>query len=149
LCFSLQHPKTTPVQAHFRLDDDTFERQFDTAVLPDELFTHEAHLRLAWIQLERNTPTKAAAKVCTQIQNYASSLGQAGKFHKTLTTASVYVVAHFKEKSKCTSFKDVLTEFPQLNSRFKELLLSHYSQNELHSDKARIKYQEPDLIPFN
>lgn len=137
------------MQAHFKLDDTTFEQQFDNAVLPDALFTHEAHLRLAWIQLERFEIEEAAIRVCEQIQKYASSLGAATKFHKTLSTAAVHVVAHFKQKSQSISFQEVLQEFPRLNEGFKELLLSHYSQDVLFSTEARTHYLEPDLIPFS
>ena len=38
------------MEQHYTLTDNEFEKQFQTSSLDPAIFTHEAHLRLAWIK---------------------------------------------------------------------------------------------------
>ena len=131
------------------LSDSEFELQFAHGSLAPELFTHEAHLRLAWIQLKKYGHEQALANVCGQIRNFDELHGDGTKFHLTLSQAAVRAVEHFRRKSKSDNFQDFLEEFPQLMSRFMELILSHYSAEVLFSDRAKFAYVAPDIEAFD
>jgi len=118
-------------------------------ILDPSLFSHEAHLRLAWIHLRQGEVKNAIVNVTEQIQAFAIRNGAPGKYHETVTVAAVKAVDHFMRRSKEKTFQNFITEFPRLKTEFKSLMDSHYSYNLFTSDVARKEFQEPDLAPFD
>ncbi len=137
------------MEKHFSLSDLVFEKQFENATLDPQLFSHEAHLRLAWIHATKYDLEEAAANVCRQIAQFDSVHGDGNKFHKTLTVAAVKAVWHFIAKSSSGNFKDFITEFPRLKNNFRELIAFHYSWDIFRDAEAKKKFVEPDLLPFD
>lgn len=136
------------MEKHFELNDSEFEQQFENCTLNPELFTHEAHLRLAWIHIKNLGIEKAIATIREQIQKYAASLGANDKYHETITVASIKAVSFFINKSTEISFYDFITKYPQLKTDFKKLLSTHYSTDIFSSETAKKDFIEPDLDPF-
>lgn len=136
------------MEKHRFLNDEVFARQFASADLPPVLFSHEAHLRLAWIYLYEQGPEAGEQTVREQIQHYVGSVGAADKYHETLTIAAVRMVSHFMGRSSAEDFPAFIEEFPRLRTHFRELLAQHYSPDRLHSEEARTQWLAPDLLPF-
>lgn len=137
------------IKSHYELSDQEFETQFTRGDFPPSLFTHEAHLRLAWVYLKKYGVQTAEQKISAQIQQFDQRHGKGDKFHKTLTVAAVKVVHHFMLKSKANAFADFLHEFPRLETSFKALLDQHYSPNIFLEEPAKHYFIEPDLLPFD
>lgn len=137
------------MEKHFELNDVIFEAQFADCTLEPALFSHEAHLRLAWIHLNKYGVDQAIANVCRQIKNYAASLGAPDKYNETVTIAAIRAVYHFMLRSKTDNFQDFIAENPRLKTSFKQLLNSHYSTDIFTSERARREYLEPELLPFD
>lgn len=133
---------------HFDLDDQLFELQFEACALNPDYFTHEAHIRLAWIHLSKYGKEQAIANICEQLFRFVNTLGAVEKYNKTLTVAAVKMVDHFMKKSKSSDFKAFIAEFPRLVYNFKELIEYHYSDAIFNSAAAKEVYQEPDLNDF-
>lgn len=133
---------------HLSLNNNDFDAQFANCILPPELFTHEAHLRLAWIHLDRHGLDLAKENIPLLIQNYVAHLGAQDKYHHTLTVAAVEIVNHFMKISETNNFSDFIAEFPQLKFEFKLLIGCHYSYNIFDSKEAKLRYVEPDYSPF-
>lgn len=133
---------------HWSLSDQEFEFQFETFKLKPGMFSHEAHIRLAYIHIEKYGLEKAERNMCNQIKGYAEFLGGGDKFNETVTIAAVKAVNHFMERSSANNFKGLIAEFPRLITEFKELLGKHYGYNVFADKKAKAQYQEPDLLPF-
>ncbi|MEM8847747.1 MAG: hypothetical protein AAFY00_10520 [Bacteroidota bacterium] len=131
------------------MTDSEFEKQFEEGLLPPELFTHEAHIRLAWIHIGKYGIENAIANIVSQIQSYTLKLGVADKFNTTLTIAAVRAVYHFMLKSNDTDFQDFIQNNPRLKYNFKELMASHYGFDIYSSPLAKQHYLEPDLLPFD
>jgi hypothetical protein len=136
------------METHFELSDAQFAKLFAAGSLDSALFTHEAHLRLAWIHLKRDGLEEAIAQVSSQLLAYVTGLGARDKFNLTLTVAAVRVVDHFMRKSVAESFADFIAEFPRLKTHFKELLGFHYEVDIFSSLEAKERYLEPDLVGF-
>ena len=136
------------MKTHCSLTDDQFLHQLQMATLDVAFFNHEAHLRLAWIQLKRHDNKNAISKTCTLIQNYVQVLGAMDKFNKTLTVAAVEAVAHFMQKTEVRSFEVFIEANPQLTLNFKGLLQTHYSFDIFSSTSAKSDYLAPDLVLF-
>lgn len=133
----------------FQLTDLEFERQFEACEMSSKLFSHEAHLRLAWIHISRYGIENAVSNVQLQIKNYVKHVGAVDKYNATLTIAAVLVVNHFMLKSKAKNFKDFIKEFPRLTHNFRELINTHYGFDVFNSKLAKAEFLEPDLLPFD
>lgn len=136
-------------ETHFNLNDDFFEQQFSTCQLNPELFSHEAHLRLAWIHIHKYGVEQAIKNICEQLPAFVQSVGATGKYNITLTIAAIKAVNHFYNKSLSDNFYDFITAFPRLKYNFKELMGYHYKTDIFKSEQAKKQYVEPDLIPFS
>jgi len=134
---------------HFELNDAEFEVAFSKGTLSPTLFDHEAHLRLAWIHINKYGIDSAIDNICVQLKDYVVQHGVADKFNATVTIAAIRAVYHFKLKSESNNFCDFIQEFPKLKNNFKELLGCHYITDIFNSTAARKNYIEPELLPFD
>lgn len=137
------------MQKHFNLSDSDFKNQFINCELSPDDFSHEAHLRLAWLYINQYGIDKAEKEIQNQLLNFVDFVGAKDKYNMTVTIVAMKVVYHFMLKSQSNNFKDFIIEFPQLNNNFKELIASHYSFDIFNSDKARTEFLAPDLLPFD
>jgi hypothetical protein len=137
------------MEPHFNMTDEHFQQAFENATMDPILFSHEAHLRLAWIHINAFGIDFAIKNVTSQLMNYVTGLGMASKYNETVTIASVRAVYHFMLKSGSDNFKGFIGEFPMLKFNFKELLSQHYGFDVFTSEEARTSFLEPNLLPFD
>lgn len=135
--------------SHYDLNDQDFIADFKSGVLPPACFSHEAHLRLAWLQIRELGIEEAIPVLRQLIIRYVDGLGARDKYHDTLTVAAARTVHHFMLQSSATTFPAFIEAFPRLTADFKGLLACHYSPHALQEPLARTTYQEPDLLPFD
>ena len=129
--------------------DQEFKEQFKNCELNPSDFTHEAHLRLTWIHINKYGIEKAIETIQIQLKSFVNFVGAENKYNTTLTVAASKAVYHFMLKSKADNFKDFIIEFPRLKYNFKELMACHYGFDIFNSIKAKNEFLEPDLIPFD
>lgn len=134
---------------HFQHTDEQFEQQFENCKLSPELFSHEAHLRLAWIHITKYGIDDALENIQIQLKTYVKHLSAEDKYNKTVTIAAVKAVYHFVLKSKSDNFKNFIVEFPRLKNNFKGLMDSHYGVDIFNSEEAKKEYIRPDILPFD
>lgn len=137
------------MQDHFIFSDEAFEKAFENKTLAPHFFDHEAHLRLAYIHIQKYGIDQAIQNMCTQIKAYAESLGAYDKFHKTVTVAAVKAVYHFMLKTETDNFKEFIHENPRLKTNFMDLLSQHYGIDLFNNEQARLSFLQPDLLPFD
>ena len=137
------------MEKHFELSNMEFEIQFSNCILDPAIFSHEAHLRLAWIHIKKYGVEKAVQNICTQLLAFVTAVGEKNKFNETVTIAAIKAVYHFMKKSTSNNFPDFIHEFPRLKYNFKELMAFHYKKDIYISEKAKQEYLEPDLLPFD
>lgn len=137
------------MEAHSHLSDPQFIHKLEDCSLDPEVFTHEAHLRLAWINIKNHGIEKAVDLTQSQLKAYVEHLGAAHKYNTTLTIAATRAVYHFILKSKAEKFDEFMSESPRLKKEFKKLMESHYSLDIFNSELAKKEYLEPDLCEFD
>ena len=137
------------MQDHFNLTNIEFETQFKDCTLNPKSFSHEAHLRLAWIHINEYGIETAIKNIEKQLKQFVVHVGARDKYHQTVTIVAIKAVWHFMKKSKSTSFKTFINTYPDLKTNFKELVNSHYSFDIFNSQKARKEFIQPDLIEFD
>jgi hypothetical protein len=130
------------------LSDTQFLRQFEDLSLPPEEFGHRGHLRLAWLYLNAYPLEEAIARTATGISKYATSLGETGKFHHTLTEAIVRIMASRLQGSIYSNLDDYLSSNPDLVNDVAKVVRHYYSDQCLNSTEARQGFIAPDLRGF-
>lgn len=137
------------MQIHRQLSDTEFENQFQTCTMDPTIFTHEAHLRLAWIHIHKYGITQAEENIQIQLKNFVKHVGAEHKYNTTLTLAAIKAVYHFMLKSNSDDFDSYIEEFPRLNTNFKDLMACHYGFDIFNSAEAKVRYLQPDLVGFD
>ncbi len=137
------------METHVELSNDDFEKQFKNCELDPAIFSHEAHLRLAWIHIRKYGVEIAIENVCGQLLNFVDTVGARDKYNKTLTIAAIRAVHHFMNKGKIEHFDDFIRAHPRLKTNFKALMGFHYTIDIFNSQQAKQIYLEPDLAPFD
>lgn len=133
---------------HNQLSDFEFIEQFVNGTLNPKIFNHEAHLRLAWLYIDKFGLEQAERDIQNQLQNFVSSIGAKGKYNKTLTIVATRIVNRFMQNFKSDNFADFINEFPQLVFQFEALVNRHYSFDIFDSQKAKVEFLKPDLLAF-
>lgn len=131
------------------LTDEVFLSQFKRNELDPELFDHEAHLRLAYLYIQRFGLHTAISEVCKQIKAFTENVGEPERYNETVTTAAVRAVDHFMNRAGSKDFKSFIKEFPKLKDNLKELLAQHYGIDIYNSEIAKSSFLEPDLLAFD
>lgn len=131
-----------------KLPDAEFIQQFRDCNIDPAAFNHEAHLRLAWVHIQKNGLEKAKKNIQEQLQKFVDFAGARDKYHTTITVAAIEAVNHFMEKSSAQNFEEFILENPRLKDDFKTLISSHYSFDIFSSEDARKGYVAPDVQPF-
>lgn len=136
------------MERHWKISDAEFENKFSTSSFRPLWFTHEAHLRLAWIYITKYGSEIAFEKYSTQLQEFAKKYNADGKYNATVTFASIQIMNHFINESDAYDFQDFMNEFPQLKTNFKQVIQKHYSGDVFTSKEAKQNILQPDLVPF-
>ena len=136
------------MEKHWKLSEEEFEEKFSTCSFRPLWFTHEAHLRLAWMYITKYGKEIAFEKYSNQLQVFANKYNADGKYNATVTFASIEIMNDFMNESDAYDFQDFMNEYPQLKTDFKGVLQQHYSGDIFTSKEAKEKIIQPDLIPF-
>lgn len=137
------------MEQHYTLTDSEFEQQFASASLDPAVFSHEAHLRLAWLHLDRYGLEKAIEHITEQLKNFTAAVGAVDKYNETVTIAAIHAVNHFKMRSGCREFASFIAENGRLKTNFRDLMNSHYRTDIFRSVSAKASFLEPELLPFD
>jgi len=136
------------LEKHYRYSDEDYEHKFRDCKFPPLYFSHEAHLRLAYIHLKKYGLKQSIENMCNQIYDFAIKYGATMKFNATVTFASLNIMYQYMQKSKSENFQDLMKEFPLLLQDFKGVIKQHYSGDIFRSPEAKTTILQPDLEPF-
>lgn len=74
------------------LNDAEFRRSFEALTLPAGSFSHEAHVRLAYVYLREHELFAALDRYRTSLRRFAKHHGAPNKYHETVTCALVVLI---------------------------------------------------------
>jgi hypothetical protein len=144
------------------MTDDEFLLAFETCTLSRREWTHEAHIRMAWLYLSRKPFTDALDWIRRGIRKLNDRIGQPAithrappqprhrasdcdpnGYHETITVALTRIIAaRIRAGEDFANFRDLN---PDLFDRKLPVLFRHYSPSLLWSPEARRHLEEPDL----
>lgn len=127
-------------------------RGFERHTIPEEGWTHEAHLKVALWYLFHQGEEEALCRMRTGIIAYNLYLGhqntpEAG-YHETLTVFWITVLKHFLEAHPHLNYDEALSEFLQSPQSASAYPKTFFSESLLQSVKARSRWVAPDLQPL-
>jgi hypothetical protein len=132
--------------ATLAVSDEDFLRAFVETRLTPEQFDHRAHVRAAWLLLNRYPVEDAVEQMCTGILRFAIQFGAREKYHRTLSEALMRLMA---ASPHIHATWDEFTRTQQgLMQDVRALLAEHYSPERLHSLAARENFVTPDRLPL-
>jgi hypothetical protein len=113
-------------------------------------WTHEAHIRLAWLMLDSMPYSIALDRIRAGINNYNDSvLKKANAYHETITVVFTHLIAAGREQLLPNhTFAEFKPMHPALFDRKLSALLRHYRHETLFSSEARVRFVSPDLLPL-
>lgn len=132
------------------MDDAELWRAFESQELTEAQWTHEAHIRTAFLFATRFELNEAHLRMRVGIIRMNARHGlvetaQRGYF-ETLTRVWLSLVKHAALETRSTSSQELLARCPELQNR--ELPLRHYSRERLFTVQARAVFMAPDLVPL-
>lgn len=128
-------------------DDRAFICRFERCELPEEEWTHLAHVRVAWIALMSDSASRAVDRVRSGILRYNTEvLKRRHKYHETVTIAFARII---HDRLRCDeTWSDFRRRIDDILSADEPILMKYYSAERLMSDEARRDFVEPDLGPL-
>lgn len=132
------------------LDDVALLAAFDAQDISPGGWTHEAHLRTAFVLASGHPRHEAHLRLRAGIirLNQRHGLVETGArgYFETLTFAWLCLVDDARRRSGATDSRECLRRCPELLDR--KLPLRHYSEDALRSVEARAVLVAPDLLPL-
>lgn len=133
------------------MDDAALLDGFERCTLPKQMWTHQAHVRVAWLHLQRDAFPDALAKMGAGIRrlNMAHGVenGPSSGYHETLTCAFMSLVwATMQSGGDGETSAEFCAANPHLLSRTLPRLF--YTRERMASIEARLRFVPPDLAPL-
>jgi len=133
------------------MDDDTLHDAFERGDVSAAHWNHEAHLRVAWILLQRHPFGEAVDRMREGILRLNQSHGVPDApdrgYHETLTCAFMCAIwATIQSAGAGESSLGFLEVNPHL--RAKTLARLYYSRPRMMSPEAKRAFVSPDLAPL-
>ena len=129
------------------MTDEELVAAFESTELPGDQFTHAAHVRVAWCYLRRSSTAEALARFDLGLRRFAAANGAAGKYHATITTAFMLVIAERLEDARDLTWAEFAARHPELLTNHPSILARYYRADTLTSDRARRVFVMPDRLP--
>jgi hypothetical protein len=136
------------------MNDDELLAAFDAVELKLEHFTHRAHIRLAWILLDREGFEQALVRLRTGLPRLLQVFGiqdtPTQGYHETTTRAFLSLVDAMRRayqiEMPAQDSEAFCQAHPQLLSS--KLLRLFYSPAQRMDPRAKSEFLEPDLAPL-
>ncbi len=133
------------------MNDEEHLRRFEDQSLPLEEWTHRAHLKVAYLYLNRFSQAEALGRLRRGIQAYNTAHGiqdtPTGGYHETMTQVWLQLVyttlCQFGPAESADAFFDTQTQL-----RDKRTPLLYYSRDCIMSAEAKRCFVAPDLAPL-
>ena len=132
------------------MEDATLWASFESSALTHEQWTHEAHLRTAFLFSQRFELDEAHLRLRAGIirlnERHGLNESSARGYFETLTRAWLVIVRDAARRRQVRDSLELLARCPQLLDR--TLPLRFYSRDLLATVRARAIFVEPDLAPL-
>jgi len=129
--------------------DLKFLDDFENCRIPRENWSHEAHVRMAWIQLSlANSFPAALEKIASGIRRY-NDFVQAQGYHQTVTVAFARLIEVRRLAALASqNWEAFLAENSDLLAKKPPILHRYFSEERLRDPESGRRFLEPDKKPL-
>jgi hypothetical protein len=132
------------------MDDAALWLAFTGATLPASEWNHRAHLRVAWLYLDRHPLDEAHILMRVGIIRLNTFHGlvetPARGYHETLTRTWLVLVAALRARDRGESSAAFVDA--HADRLGKDAVMAHYSRDHVMSVRARATVVDPDVAPL-
>ncbi len=133
------------------MTDDEFLTAFECCTLPADLWTHQAHVRVAYLYASRYDLPTAINRVRKHIKAYSKARNTPDAldsgYHETITVAFMQLVFTTTMKAgPYNSSESFCASHPELQTKF--ALRRYYSRERIMTFEAKRDFAAPDLCPL-
>ncbi len=132
------------------MDDQELWQAFVGGTLPEKDWTHQAHLRVAWLYSERHDLDEAHVLMRVGIIRLNARHGlvetPARGYHETITRVWLALIRALRKEVVASTSTAFVTACGDRLAR--DAPLRHYTRDRLMSVEARAKFVDPDLLPL-
>ncbi|HIA52589.1 MAG TPA: hypothetical protein EYN91_10945 [Candidatus Melainabacteria bacterium] len=129
-------------------EDEEFLQMFEQCSLSGKCWTHVAHVRMAWLQMQRSASyDEALDRIRKGIMAFNASVQSVG-YHETITVAFARLIFHRRETQPAECWQEFLELHEDLISKETPILHVYYSPELLATPEARAFFVEPDRKPL-
>ena len=89
---------------------------------------------------------EALARFDVALRRFATENGAAGKYHATITTAFMLLIAERLESARDLTWTEFAARHPELLTRQPSILSRYYDADTLTSERARRVFVMPDRL---
>lgn len=114
--------------------------------IPEGSFTHEGHVYVAWLYLDRHPLPVAIDRFTAALKALTRKLGVPGKYHETITWFFMLAIAERRAAAPGADWPDFRSANADLLDWQNNPLRRYYSKALLDSDEARLSFRLPDRI---
>jgi hypothetical protein len=132
---------------HADLSNSQFLHQIETVTINPELFTHEAHIRMAWLYLNVFDQNTALQHISAAIKGIDAKYAGGMKYHHTITMVFANTMAALMHNKVHKSWQEFISANTGLGIS-KKFLADHYSEEVLYSNEAKTQLIAPDKKPL-
>lgn len=129
--------------------DIEFLERFESCEIEKSCWSHEAHVRMAWIQLAlASSYQEGLERIRAGIRRFNAFTGSQG-YHETVTVAFARLIEFRRHAGgEEDRVADFLAANPDLLAKSPPVLRGYYSEGALSSVAARDEFVPPDLKPL-
>jgi hypothetical protein len=133
------------------MSDEEFLAAFESGTLAKAEWTHQAHVRMAWLYLDRLPFDQALICIRDGVRRHNAAVGSPPTaYHETITAAFAKLIhARRTEAAAEEDFAEFAVRNADLLGRGLAALRRHYTQGLLDTPAARERFLEPDLEPLS
>ena len=129
-------------------EDEEFLQMFEQCTLSGKCWTHVAHVRMAWLQMQKSsTYEEALERIRNGIMAFNASQQSIG-YHETITVVFARLIFYKRKMQPAATWQEFLDLHGDLVSKEKPILHGYYSAELLASKESRERFIEPDLSPL-
>ncbi len=129
-------------------EDEEFLQMFEQCSLSGKCWTHVAHVRMAWLQMQRSASyEEALERIRNGIMAFNASVHSVG-YHETITVAFARLIFYRRQISNADTWQQFIDVHEDLISKESPILHEYYSPETLASPEARSSFIEPDRKPL-
>lgn len=129
-------------------EDEEFLQMFEQCSLSGKCWTHVAHVRMAWLQMQRSASyEEALERIRNGIMAFNASVQSVG-YHETITVAFARLIFYRRGTSNADTWLQFIELHDDLISKENPILQEYYSPEILASPESRANFVEPDRKPL-